>query len=218
MTTSTIESYVGMAAFFAAVAFLVFVRERRRDKALQAFASEVGFSSMDEIAPELLPGAGTVASAIGGTISGRRVVLLDWVRETGRGRHRKTHVTTVAAFNAGALPQFELQKKTLLTFGERHVVFQDDPAFSKKLLVSGSDEDAVRQLFNPQLRDFLVAELAEKKFRIEGRGAWILIYQLHKRVSGKKYRGFFQDAFQVAERLMAGVRAAKADKADLARA
>jgi hypothetical protein len=214
MNTSTIATYVAIALLIAAVGILVTVLERRRDKALQAFASEVGFSPVNEISLELLPGGGPVGSAMEGTISRRRVVLFDWVCRTGHGRHRKTHVTTVAAFAApDTLPKFELEKKSLLTIGERHIAFQDDPAFSTKLLVSGPDENAIRQLFNPQLRDVLVSELAEKKFRIEGRGDWILIYQRYKRVSGTKYRGFFKDASQIVDRLMEGVPARKADGA-----
>ena len=203
MNIPTIATYIAIALLVAAFGILVTVSERRRDKALRAFASEVGFSPVNEVSSELLPGGGTVGSAMEGTISRRRVVLFDWGSTTGRGRHRKTHVTTVAAFAApGTLPEFELRKKTLLTFGERQVLFQDDPAFSKKLLLSGPDENAIHQLFSPQLRDFLVSELAAKKFQIKGLGDYILIYQLHKRVSGAKYRGFFQDASQVAEGLL----------------
>lgn len=206
MNTATIVTYAALALVIAAVVIFAMLSERRRAKALQAFASDLGFHLVNKVSSEVLPGHGTVGSAVEGASSGRPAVLFDWICETGRGRHRKTHVTTVAAFASPlrTLPQFELRKRGLLTLG-KHLKFQDDPAFSKKLVVSGTDETAIRERLNPQLREFLVAELAGSPLQIEARPDWILVYQLHKRISGSKYRGFFEGASRIAARIVGEV-------------
>ncbi len=63
----------------------------------------------------------------------------------------------VFSLNPAALPAFYLRPRTLSEriFKEKGIFFKEDKDFSKRYFLTGDEPDAVRKLFNPQVRKVL---------------------------------------------------------------
>ena len=77
------------------------------------------------------------------------------------------------------LTAFALRPEGIVSKGDQwlgasDVDFDDDPAFSKRYQLMGTDEDAVRELFAGSIREELTNEPG---WSIEGRGQWIVLYR-----------------------------------------
>ncbi len=190
---------------------------RRRIKALEALAPELGFSFLDEVGfagdqevqtlKALLQrdGRGAFSNTMEGTVSGLRALLFDWRDTSGH----KTHVRTIAAFaNVGCnLPRFELKKQQWLPAGNQRIEFQEIPAFSKNVIVTGDDAASIRRLFTPQVCDFVTTFMSDKKWRIQGHQKWLVFYHPDNLLSPSMWRGFLEDTSQIASRLLESARA-----------
>jgi len=96
-----------------------------------------------------------------GEANGVKAAMFDYVYVTGSGKNRTTHFQTVTYLESANLraPYFSLRPegfftKLLTAFGYQDIDFGQRPEFSKKYLLRGQEEMAIRQTFNDQLLSF----------------------------------------------------------------
>lgn len=113
------------------------------------------------------------------------------------------HTDTIASFTQGIfLPEFALaQQDVLKKIGElvrhRQIDFPSDPAFSERFHLVGSDEDGVRELFTPDMREFMTR--IEPEWRIEASGHTPLMYQAGYTVKPEEFSDFVDETTEIAK-------------------
>lgn len=171
---STLLIVVGIFAVFGAIVYFGIMQERKRAEAMQQVATVMGFSyAKDDSGVGLPPRAVTLPlfdrghsrkakNLLGGTLADHPVTVLDYTYVTGSGKNRTMHRQTVALFPdaASGLPDFEMAPENIFhkigaAFGYQDIDFPDDEEFSKRYLLRGSDEAAIRDSFTPAARTML---------------------------------------------------------------
>lgn len=112
--------------------------------------------------------------------------LYDYQYTVGGGQNAHTHNQTVFQFQTERLklPPFILRPENVFhkigqSFGYKDIDFEPFPEFSKKYLLRGDDETAIRKFFNQEvIRWFEV----EKRGVVEGKGPFLICYRSSKRV------------------------------------
>ena len=129
------------------------------------------------------------------------VAMFDYRYTTGGGNSSSTSRQTVIRFESPLLdlPKFELRPahvgfRLAKLFGYREISFPDNPSFSKKYLLRGDDEEAVRGAFTEEV---MLALESLAGLHVFGEGAMLLVYRPNKRLRGYELRGFLEEAFGV---------------------
>ena len=163
----------------------------KRTAALKAIADQRGWA-MTPAARE--PGAAfqpfglftvgrgrRMSNHLQGELRGAALETFDYQYTTGSGKSTHTVHQTVVALQSPALrlPDFSLSPENLFhkmgaAFGYQDLDFEDSPNFSRRYLVRGKDEAAVRALLNESVRAFF--ETLEP-VTVEGFGDRLLIYR-----------------------------------------
>lgn len=198
---------VGLVVLFVLMSGKV-ISDLFREKTLSQVAQEMSFSFMLELDPLLREhfsrfhlfaqrtsrGASPV---LRGRVGVTEVVLFDHNYADGE----FTSSETVVAFcvDKGALPIFQLMpkgvfQKALSPFGHTGIVLKTNPEFSRNYLLLGSDDQAIRDLFNSHVLNFFKQH---KGWSVEGRGSWLVVYRESKRVKPKTIRNFLEEAMSV---------------------
>ncbi len=217
--------YVLAASILVAALVLVLTRryERRRSEALSAAALQHGMSYDAEGQPftgqqvpaiELFNTGRTreARNVMRGSSGGNEITLFDYKYVTGSGKNQSVHQQTVAAFRlpGAGLPVFQLRHEGLFAklasaLGYQDIDFPDHPEFSRRYLLRGKDESAIRTAFSPALIDFF-EQLApgEKWWTVEGAGDVLVIYRADARVRPEELAQFLQDTTTIAAQFRQG--------------
>jgi hypothetical protein len=114
-------------------------------------------------------------NSMSGEREGLRVSFFDHVISG-----RSGHTDTIASFTQSIfLPEFAFAQQDVFNkIGDsvlhRQIEFSSDPAFSERFRLLGADGDRVRELFTPDMREFLGG--IEPQWRIEASGHTLVIY------------------------------------------
>ncbi len=204
----------GGVAGIAVVAWLVSRRwERQRTEALQRLCMMLGFSfsaedpGLEHEAWRRLPlfqrgRSRRCKNVMRGTIRGLEAIVFGYQYTTGGGQSSTTHRQTVAAFRLSgrALPQFSMSPESLFhrlgqMLGVRDIDFESHPDFSKRYVLKGKDEAAIRALFHPGL----VQRFSQgTPWSLEGGGEWLVTYRPRKRVRTDELQRFMEEAAELA--------------------
>lgn len=131
----------------------------------------------------------------------RQFLVFDYSYTTGTGKNRTVHSQTIAAFNCGSfLPQFQLcpehmGHKIMQLFGYQDIDFPETPEFSKRILLRGPDEAAVRSLLTMEVRMFLQGMSG---WHIEGAGQWLAAYISGGTQKPQEYVSYVEQARRIA--------------------
>lgn len=133
--------------------------------------------------------------------------IFDYEYTVGHGKHRRTHRQTIAAFPniAANLPAFQLGPESFFhkiasSFGYQDIDFEAHPMFSKKFLLRGAEEQAIRALFSADL----ISRIEPlDNTSLEGDGAAIICFQAGKRRDPADFLAMFQEAQGIAETICA---------------
>ncbi len=141
-------------------------------------------------------------NVMAGEVEGTGVRVLDYRYTVGSGKNSSTSLQTVVAVetrgDGGAgLPDFTLARENFFhkigqAFGYQDIDFADFPEFSKKFLLRGADESAIRALFDARVID---AYMKGEAYNAEVRGGWLFIYQHGKRVKPEQVQARIESAF-----------------------
>ncbi len=120
---------------------------------------------------------------------------------TGSGKHQQTHQQTVISFQSPhlALPEFELRPESFFhkigkVFGYTDVNFDSHPLFSKRCLLRGANEAAIRDLFTPELLAFFEVQ---EGVSVEASKDGLIYYRASKRIKPTDVRAFMEEGFRV---------------------
>lgn len=199
-----------------AVGFIIYLAwrsERKRTEALRQTAQELGFQftaddlehgTANRFASLRLFSQGhsrKVANLLRGAGQNAEVSIFDYKYTVGSGKNKTTHRQTVVCFESPELdlPEFELRPEHLFhriggLFGYQDIDFGDYPEFSRKYLLRGTDEPAIRERF-----DAAVVERIERLDRawIEGNRRQLVFYRQAKRARPEEIRPLLEEAFGV---------------------
>ncbi len=213
--------YVVFGGLLFAIVVLLWGRHaaRRRREAFSAAAMQIGFSfelagapfSPSEASDFHLFTTGhskEFHNILRGRTDGKDVLIFDYRYVTGGGKTQSTHQQTVAAFrlDGAHLPSFQLQPENLLhrlsaLFGYQDIDFPEHPEFSRRYLLRGQNEAAVRAFFSPPVIDAFESLSPEARWSVEGGGNWLLVYHEGKRINPAEVPQFLQETASAASSL-----------------
>lgn len=188
-----------------------FAEKKRRD-AMSALAAELGLSySQDLEAADQIKfqnfqlaqqGRSRKASNVIVADSGElRLVFFDYEYKTGSGKNSSTHRQCVVFIQSPALrvPDFSIEpegffNRLVVFFGAKDIDFDEDPDFSKRFLLQGPDESAIRSFFHARRRkDFLKVEDTQ----VECRANCCIFFKRRHRWDAKTINAAMQQALQI---------------------
>ena len=195
-------------ALWAIVVGVGWYRSNKRREALRNKAATLGFS-FDEEATALprdimdsLPifSKGHLSNACN-LLWQPGLFVFDYAYVTGRGKNRQEHKQTIVALlDDIALPEFRLcpehlGHKLMELFGYQDIDFPETPEFSKKILLRGPDETAMRALFSMEVRMLLQGLPG---WTVEGNGRWLAIYKYGGNPKPENLQAYIGEACSVA--------------------
>jgi len=196
--------FVGVAV--AVVLLNLYLAKRRRQGLEQAglamgFMFDAGATTVTGapfLSLPLLSQQTKLSNALRGAVGSGEAVLLDV--QIGSGKQARTQ--TVACFRLAGKrwPRFEMRPENLFDkigsrFGQQDIDFEASPEFSKRYLLRGKDEPAVRALFHPGVLMFFEQH---NGWCVEGEGEWLAVYRAVQIVGPGNLRTFLEEATQVA--------------------
>jgi hypothetical protein len=201
----------GSAIYFSVVG------ERKRREALAQTALMLGFTYLDKVPEAVAAGLGNFPLfRHGHSKSGRnmmegksgdaQVTLLDYQYTTGGGKNSHTYRQTVAIFRGGAtgLPEFALTPehwwdRVAQVFGYQDIDFEASAEFSRRYLLRGPEESAIRAAFGAEALGFFAQTPG---WSVESLGGSLAVYHASKRCKPEEIQPFLADAANVRRALV----------------
>jgi len=177
--------------FFVGTHVITGVLDRRRSAAMKLAAEHLGYEFYESGVPghrgdvlnfELFRTGHTQLSrnAIVGKVKSVEFMIFDFTRVRGHGRNKRTDHYTIMAFESDQLsiPQLSMRPEHVFhkiggAMGYQDIDFEENPGFSSKFLLQGSDEIAIREFFT---RDRLSCLEVRDPVCIEGESRRLIIY------------------------------------------
>jgi hypothetical protein len=123
------------------------------------------------------------------------------------GRSRRSHTETMAmlVLEGPELPCFSLNPRGLLDKVNgrpkpREITFPENPEFTRRSILQGDDEEAIRQVFKPEVVAFFEAH---PELAVSCSCDHLLVYQPSKRVAPENLHDFLENTLSVLNLLRA---------------
>lgn len=191
-----------------------FIRTHKRRKArretLAAFAGQNGWTFAksgsvgnfpNRVSYGILAYAGDINGMLTRPFDDGMVYLFDYTYKVRRGNSRIHYTQTVVGFSTPHLnvPFFGLAEETTGTwlgkvFGYRDINFDSHPKFSAKYNLSGKDEAAIRQTFQPRILSFLEAL---PNVQIDAGGNQMFVYNHSRQIAVGDLNAYCEMAVEV---------------------
>lgn len=210
-------------AFAVIVALIVggiavsFWQQKRRTEAWQEAAREFGIDFLGD-ASEVIARCGAMKvfsvgrsqrllNAICGDAGDVRITLGDYRYTTGSGKNSHTHHHTICVLESDRLqvPHCYLRPEAFLfdalgkLFGGQDIDFADDPAFSRAYVLQGDSEQAVRRVFDADVRAWFAARRGQGLHFEARRG--LLVFHTGARRKPREAKELMQQALEIMELL-----------------
>ena len=145
--------------------------EKKRREAMEAASQLMGFTYAATVAADRLAELRAFdlfsrghsfhgRNLLQGKVGEADIILVDYRYCTGSGKHKQTHDQTVIILPDGGagLPDFQLTPENFFhkigqLFGYQDIDFAESPTFSKRYLLRGANEEAIRRAFAPEVLD-----------------------------------------------------------------
>jgi hypothetical protein len=192
--------------------YVSYLFDKKRTEAIQLVANEMGLAFEPKGDNTLLAGLSgfelfkhghskRLKNLIRGATRQTEIALFDYRYTTGGGRHQQIWRQTVVLFrlNQASLPTFTLRPESVwdklgAVLGFKDINFETHPDFSKRYVLKGQDEAAIRRVFNVRVLAFYEAE---PNICTEGAGDQLLVYRRAKQIKPEEWRAFLDEAFKV---------------------
>jgi hypothetical protein len=189
---------------------------RLRTEALERHARSRGWTFHDRPALNDVPRLGgfelfqqgrkrTVTNLMAGEHRGFRIAVFDYSYVTGAGKSQTTWRQTVVSVHSHALdlPAFSVRPEHTFhriaeLFGAQDIDLDEKPEFSRRYLLRGQDEAAVRSLFTSAAADFL--ERCDRCCTA-GEGSILFLWRPGRRARPEEIEDGIAEAEALAERL-----------------
>lgn len=192
--------------------FLYF--DRRRSKKIEAVAQSLGlsFRRKPTDADNALPAGSYLANEGHGRLVSNvleaarsdelNFTLFDYQYTVGYGKSSSTYYQTVTRMQSAVfrLPAFILYPETFFAkmgkaFGRSDINFPESPEFSRRFILRGDDEAAIRALFTPALRQALESH---QRLTIEGASDLLFIFRAGRRAKPDELPGKIEQDKKIA--------------------
>lgn len=202
----------GVLAAVAAVMYYAHMAEKKRIEELRKAAEELSFD-FEPKGDAALMGAlrsfnlfsqghsRALTNLLRGRTQDLEVAIFDYRYVTGSGKHRHTwnHSVVCFRFVGTVLPAFSLRPEHMghkigQWFGSQDIDFDSHPTFSRKYLLRGSNEAAIRGAFNEKVLDYYEGKSG---LCTEGAGNALLFYREGTRVRPEGVRALMEEGFEV---------------------
>jgi len=142
-----------------------------------------------------------IRNVIHGETARETVGIFDYLYVTGGGKNSNHHSQTVVVIQSPELnlPSFTLCPEHLFNkiasfFGYTDINFESHPEFSRRFLLRGADEEAVRKQFTPALLSYFENRTG---VTVEGGGNTLLYFRANKTVKPDKFVELMDEAYKV---------------------
>lgn len=141
-----------------------------------------------------------IKNLVYGESQGISIAIFGYKFTVGGGKNQHTVHQTVVYFSSDQLdvPDFDVRPENLFhrigkTLGYQDIDFDDHPEFSKRYLLRGQDEVAIRSLFTDN-----VISVFENLSRasIEGRGNQLIVYHARRRIKPEQIESAIKEALE----------------------
>lgn len=163
---------LGIFALVGFVIYLAHLQQKKRTAAMKAVADRMGWGFQEKAPMEVIPDPQrfglfsegrnrAIRNFFAGETEGMRAAVFDYSYTVGSGKQQQTWNQTVLYLDAGTLdlPSFSLRPENVFhriatVFGYQDIDLQSRPEFSRKYLLRGPDEEAVRAAFQDDVMEF----------------------------------------------------------------
>ena len=182
-------------------------KEKERTLAMQQAAQQMGWTFAPEAQLGMIPHSDyfnlfkqghskSIKNMIYGQMNGAKAAVFDYRYTVGHGKNSHTYNQTVIYFESPRLqlPMFTMSPENFMhkfisALGYQDIDFGNRPEFSKRYLLRGQDEGAIRQSFTAHILSFYEAN---QGLHTEGGGSQLFIYRLSYRVPPMQAGQFLQ--------------------------
>lgn len=186
-------------------------KEKERTLAMQQVAQQMGWAFAPVAQLAMIPHTGyfnlfntghskSIKNMIYGQIDGAKAAIFDYRYTVGHGKHSHTYNQSVLYFETPKLqlPMFTLSPENFMhkfisALGYQDIDFGNRPEFSKRYLLRGQDEQAIRLTFQEKILAFYEANPG---LHTEGGGSQLFVYRLSNRVPPQQVGQYLQWAAQ----------------------
>jgi hypothetical protein len=214
--TIIVAAVGGGLALTGAILYAAATRERKRAEALADSALRMGFTFLAKVPAERLAAlgdfhlfkrghSGKARNLMEGKSGDLMVTLLDYQYTVGGGKDSHTYHQTVALFSGvgAGLPEFTLAPEHIWAklgglLGYQDIDFEASDEFSKRYLLRGPDESAIRAAFGAHLLGFFAQNLG---WSVEAKSGALAVYRAGKRVKPEEMQAFSAEAAAVCRAL-----------------
>jgi hypothetical protein len=205
---------IGVVLFFVALAAFMFYLDRKRSDKIQAVATRLGFTfrrKPTDADKALIVGCHIANSGHGHITSNvleaaqadeLRMTLFDHVYTIGYGKSSQQYNQTVTRMQSPVLnlPSFVLFPESFFSkigklFGGTDINFPEAPQFSKKYILRGPDEAAIRALFTPAVLQFFEGQ--ERPLTIDAAGDTLFAHRTSKRAKPEELEAYVAEGKQI---------------------
>jgi hypothetical protein len=203
---------LGSIAVAAIIIYIIWYYNNKRSTDLKLFAESINFtysrkgdkSLMDSLSEFHLFSQGhsrSISNVLTGKFNLIPVTVVDYKFTTGGGNSSHTWYQTVLVIESNKLqlPRFVLRPENIFdkignVFGKKDINFEAAPVFSKRYLLRGDNEEAIRSSFNARVLEYYEQHL---DMSTEGDGVKLIYYRTSKRVFTDKIQAFLQEGYDV---------------------
>jgi hypothetical protein len=205
--------FIGIAAFVILGIVLSQWYEKKRKEAWQKAADDLHIEFLGNNNDVLSRcggmklfsrgGSRRFLNAICGDAGDTNITLGDYRFTTGSGKNRSTHTYTVCVLRGSQLnvtgcylrPQISFFDSIGAMLGGQDIDFDEDTAFSRAYVLQGDHEEAIRRLFNSQVRGWFV-DRSNRRLQFEARGD-TLVFHTGRRRKPVEAKELMQEALEI---------------------
>ena len=202
----------GIAGILGSILWIAFHFDKKRRQQWLEVATALGFEYLTVYPGEL---DGIVGSSRLMTTGRQRawtniftrrvdslgVTFCDYRYATGHGKNTRVWQQTVILFWSPSInaPQFEIKPEGWFNklgemLGGQDIDFVDSPEFSKKYVLTGNDEAAIRDFLRPDIRELLAGM---QNLCLEVRPGSVMFWFNQRRIAPLEFNAAFEQAFSV---------------------
>jgi hypothetical protein len=208
---SPVFAFLIPIAILVVVVFFVLLQrrqERERTEALRRVAETAGLRFEAEGDVGTLRAQGELqiftrgrhkraTNVLSGRLGDEDILVFDYQYTTGSGKHQQTsHQTVVVAHALHPLPDLQMAPENAFTrlaehFGYQDIDIESSPEFSRRYLVKGADEAAIRAALYPGAVSYFADH---QGWTVEVLGGRVAIYRADRRTNADDMRTFIDEA------------------------
>jgi hypothetical protein len=207
--------FVILATVFGLIAIIAvysWQKEKERTRQLQLMASQLGWSFAASAPLNMISGLERFAlfdqghgkeikNFMYGAASGAKAAVFDYVYVVGHGKNRQTHRQSVIYLEPPnfSVPYFSLRPENVLlkiftAFGYQDIDFGQRPEFSRRYILRGQDEQAIRRTFNDGLLSLYEAYAGTCT---DGGGNQLFVFRGGYRLQPREIQGYVGLALKI---------------------